>query len=115
MADNTGKYTSFKIGFEGDHAAARLVLKEPYNIESSKVTEYPSNDHEPVRRTSFKVSVTSELFDLDGLRTAFEIANDDADLAILESAKDALESFIAENGNTNPYEAADWDAMPALQ
>lgn len=99
-----GRYSSYKVGFLGDFAAVTFMLTTPKISESStQVSKY--------QRRSFTVTTLSECFGQAALDQAIINETDPHTLPMLEEAKKDLQSFIENNGKTNPNEAIDWEPV----
>ncbi len=104
MEDNSkGRYSSYKVDFLGDFAGVSLVLTNPRITQSSaQVTKYC--------RREFLVETLSDTFRQADLDLAIQRETDAPTLNVMMKAKEALQDFIAKNGETNPNEAIDWAA-----
>lgn len=107
------KFSSYSVGYNGDHAAVTLQLTKPEISTSSKPKD---KDH----RETFEVVTVSKSFNQQGIVVAAKeaLAGKDYSTYInLLNAQSSLQHFINQNGNTNPYEAADWETtdQPALR
>lgn len=106
------KFSSYAVGYCGDHATVRLNLKQPVMSWSDK----PKDEY---NREMFPVITTSQTFNRAGISVAVREALQQKDYSTyvtLLNAQWALNQFIRENGSTNPYEAADWEVeRPALK
>lgn len=98
-------FTSYTVGYHGDHAGVRLELDKPIITRSEKPKE-------KYQRESFEVVTTSESFNRESLAVAVKAALADPNSPnqnILLNAQKELNEFIDENGLTNPHSEADWE------
>ncbi len=102
-----GLYSAFQVEYLGDKAGVTCALITPTTSTSSR----PKDKH---HRETFSVVTTSHSFNRASLQQMIATMSDGSDpvtLAFLEKARDALEDFIEQNGETNPHEAVDWEPL----
>ncbi len=103
-----GTYKAFEVGYNGRDAGIKL--------DFVKAAESPFGwgvRHTKYGDESYRVSTTSQSFNLKSLETKLTTNLSDADSAVLTDGLALLKDFIERNGSVNPVYDMDLETSPA--